>query len=134
MESNSKYASLDSNFILRFILIDNQAQLKRAVDLLANGGEYYVDDVAIMECIYVMTKSGYDRKAIASDIQDFLLNPMIHYNKAFFSPIFKDYVSHPSLSFDDLVLAARVEEKGRVPLWTFDKKFAHQSKIAKLVA
>lgn len=134
MESNSKYASLDSNFVLRFILVDNQSQLESAINLLASGGEYYVDDVAIMECVYVMTKKGYNRKAIISDIQDFLINPMIHYNRAFFTPVFKDYVSHPSLSFDDLVLAARVEEKGCAPLWTFDKKFAHQSKIAKLVA
>ena len=67
------------------------------------------------------------------DIRDFLSNPSIHYYKDFFDPIFQDYISHPSLSFDDLVLAARVEENGYTPLYTFDQKFARQSKVAKLV-
>ncbi|MBR3252749.1 PIN domain-containing protein [Candidatus Saccharibacteria bacterium] len=133
MDSKSKYTSLDTSFILRFVLLDNQPQLIRAKEMLINGGEYYVDGVAIMECVYVMTKNGFSRKEMIGDIRDFLLNPSIHYHKDFFDPIFQDYISHPSLSFDDLVLAARVEEKGYTPLYTFDQKFAHQSKVAKLV-
>ena len=133
MDSKSKYASLDTSFILRFILLDNQTQLIRAKEILINGGEYYEDDVAIMECIYVMTKNGFSRKEMIGDIRDFLSNPSIHYYKDFFDPIFQDYISHPSLSFDDLVLAARVEENGYTPLYTFDQKFARQSKVAKLV-
>ena len=133
MDSKSKYASLDTSFILRFILLDNQTQLIRAKEILINGGEYYVDDVAIMECIYVMTKNGFSRKEMIGDIRDFLSNPSIHYYKDFFDPIFQDYISHPSLSFDDLVLAARVEENCYTPLYTFDQKFARQSKVAKLV-
>lgn len=133
MESNSKHASLDSSVILRFTLVDNQSQLQHAKRMLAGGGEYYVDGVAIMECVYVMTKNGYQHETIAKDIQDFLMNPMIHYDERFFNPIFEEYSSHPSLSFDDCVLAARTEQKGYSALYTFDKKFAHQSKIAKLV-
>ena len=129
-----KYASLDSCAILRTMLGDNSEQEKRIRRLILSGQLFYVDDVAIMECVYVLTKEGCARSEIAELLQCFLSNPMIYYARAFFAQIFKDYVSHPSLSFDDLVLAARVEEKGCVPLWTFDKKLAHQSKIAKLVA
>lgn len=128
-----KYTSLDSCTILRTILGDNPEQERQARALILSGRNFYIDDVAIMECIYVLTKKSFKRPEITDFIQTFLSNPMVHYNKTFFDPIFKDYVAHPSLSFDDLVLAARIEEKGYAPLFTFDQKFARQSKTATLI-
>ena len=101
--------------------------------LLLNGDTYYVDDVAIMEAVHVQTREGKSRAAIINSLRVFLANSMIVYNKKLFEPIFKDYLARPSLSFDDLVLAARAAETGRTPLYTFDKKFARQSKVAELV-
>lgn len=128
-----RYSSLDSCVILRIMLRDNSEQEDHAKMLLLSGQNFYVDDVAIIECVYVLTKKGYTRVEIAEFLQSFLSNPMIEYNKVVFDSIFGKYVSHPSLSFEDLAIAAHAEQKGHIPLYTFDKKFAHQSKIAKLV-
>lgn len=115
------------------MLRDNSEQENRAKMLLLSGQNFYVDDVAIIECVYVLTKKGYTRVEISEFLQSFLLNPMIEYNKVVFDSIFEKYVLHPSLSFEDLAIAAHAEQKGHTPLYTFDKKFAHQSKITKLV-
>jgi len=128
-----KYASLDSCIALRIIQGNIPEQRKSALALLLNGGDYYMDDVAIMEVTYVLQKDHVRRKDIIENLEIFLSNPMIHYNKAFFKDIFRDYLSHPALSMEDLVLAKRAEASDRTPLYTFDQKLARQSKFAKLV-
>ena len=128
-----RYASLDSCVLLRIIQNDVPSQHRAAQMLLLNGDTYYVDDVAIMEAVHVQTREGKSRAATLTSLRVFLANSMIVYNKKLFEPIFKDYLARPSLSFDDLVLAARAAETGRTPLYTFDKKFARQSKVAELV-
>lgn len=128
-----KYDSIDSCIILRTIIGDIPEQKKTANDLLLNGADYYVDEVAIMECVHVLTKMQATRTEITSDLQIFLSNPMIHYDKSFFEQVFKNYVKHPALSFDDCVLDAKIKQKGYEPLWTFDRKFAHQSSTARLL-
>lgn len=135
MESNSNThcQAIDSCILLRFILKDIPEQTQLVRELFVNGYNYYVDDVAIMEVVYVLTKQGYSRDVIAYDIQELLRNPMIIYDEALFAPVFKTYLEHPSLSFDDCVLAARADAKGYLPLWTFDRKFAKQSQVARLL-
>ena len=128
-----KYVSLDSCVILRIMLRDNLEQTERAKALILGSQNFYVDDVAIIECVYVLEKKHYTRVEIAEFIQSFLLNPMIFHDNSIFDGIFEKYVFHPSLSFEDLVLASRNERHGYAPLWTFDQKFARQSKVAKLV-
>ena len=133
LKFRKKYASLDSCVILRIIQGDILEQKRSVINLLLDGREYYVDDTAILECAYVLSKDHTPRAKIAEDLSVFLRNSMIHYNKSFFKDIFRDYLSHPSLSMEDLVLAKRAAETGRTPLYTFDKKFARQSKVAELV-
>ena len=129
-----KYQSIDSCIILRMIRGDIPEQRQLARSLLLNGMDYYVDEVAIMGCVHVLTKYRCTRIKIVSDLQLFLSNSMIHYNKSFFDPVFDNYIKHPSLSFDDCVLDARIEQKGHEPLWTFDRKFARQSSSTHLLA
>ena len=127
MDLTSRDTSLDSCVLLRIILRDNQAQYNKAMDLLLGGGDFYVDDVVIMEMVYVLTREKMSRVEIINNITTLLDNPMIIYDKMFFAGVFEEYGSHPSLSFDDCILEARIAMKRKEPLWTFDRKFANQS-------
>ena len=135
MESTceTKINGIDSCIILRFLLKDNPEQVKLAQDLITNGHDYYVDDVAIMEVVHVMTKEGRYRHEIVDAMLSLLRNVMFVWDRDFFEPVFRDYLEHPSLSFDDIVLAKRAENAGYSCLWTFDRKFAKQAKVAKLL-
>lgn len=133
MKLNYRCASLDTNILIRLIMTDDKKQHQSALNLILNGNDYYVDDYAVMETVYVLTKENYSRTDIAESILDLLSNNVFTYNQKFFMPVFERYLSHPSLSFNDCVLEARAKEKGAVPLWTFDRKFAHQSKTARLL-
>ena len=135
MEStcDTKINGIDSCIILRFLLKDVPEQVKLAQDLIMDGHDYYVDDVAIMEVVHVMTKEGRYRKEIVDAILSLLRNLMFVWDRDFFESVFKDYLDHPSLSFDDIVLAKRAEKAGYSCLWTFDKKFAKQAKVARLL-
>ncbi|MBQ8985476.1 PIN domain-containing protein [Candidatus Saccharibacteria bacterium] len=133
MELNSKYASIDTNIILLFTMNDNPLKRQRALKLLLDGREYYVDSVAIMETVYVMTKNNFDRRTIVEDTKDFLSNTMIHYDKKMFDEVFEKFISHPSLSLEDCVLDYQAKKENRLPLYTFDKKFANQAETATLV-
>ena len=138
MESSSDAGStringIDSCILLRYLLRDIPEQAKLARDLLLNGHDYYVDDVAIMEVVHVMTKDGRNRREITEAIVGLLRNQMFVWNAELFEPVFKTYLTHPSLSFDDIVLAERAKLSGYSCLWTFDRKFANQSKVARLL-
>ncbi|MBR3322027.1 PIN domain-containing protein [Candidatus Saccharibacteria bacterium] len=133
MDSKSREVSIDSCILLRIIQRNNHEQYKKAVDLLLNGYDYYVDSVAIMEVVYVLTKEKMRRAKILENLKTLLDNPMIIYDKMFFAGVFEKYATHPSLSFDDCILEARIAMKRKEPLWTFDKKFANQSEVAELV-
>ena len=103
------------------------------MDLLLSGRDFYVDDVVIMEVIYVLTKEKMRREKILDNLLTLLDNPMMIYDKRFFAGVFERYATHPSLSFDDCVLEARIAMRRKEPLWTFDRKFANQSEAAKLL-
>ena len=132
-KSDEKIQCIDSCVILRVILQDIPELYAKARDFLMNGHDYYVDDVAIMEIVHVLTKDKWARKKIAESILVLLRNSFFVWNRDLFEPVFKEYLKYPSLSFDDLVMARRVEMRGYSCLWTLDKKFANQSKVAKLV-
>ena len=133
LSSDTKINGVDSCILLRYILWDLPEQGKLAEKLFLSGHDIYVDDVAIMEVVHVLTKHNKSRQVIADDILDLLRNALFVWDRDFFEPVFKEYLAHPSLSFDDLVLARRAKEKGYACLWTFDRKFANQSKMAKLL-
>lgn len=129
----SKCTAIDSCVLLRVIRQDIIPLREKAMRLLLSGADFYVDDVVILEMVYALTKMQMPRDQIAENILLLLESPMFVWDKKFFEPIFEKYVTRPSLSFDDLVLAARVVEKGYEPLWTFDRKFANQTEVAELV-
>ena len=99
-----------------------------------NCRDLYVDDVVIMEIVYVLVKDKMSRAKIVENIRLLLNNPVFIWDRMFFDPIFDNFLKHPSLSFDDCILDARIAMKRRAPLWTFDRKFANQSNVARIVA
>ena len=128
-----KIEAIDSCLILRILRNDIPEQSKMATKLLLSGRDFYVSEAVIYEVIYVMRKHKCGRASTIDRLTTLLHNSMFVYDRKFFDPLFTDYVNHPSLSFEDLVIAKRAEEKGAVPVWTFDRKFAKQSKVAKLL-
>ena len=129
-----KYASLDTCILLRILERDNEEQARRAIELLLSGQDFFIEDAVIMETVFVLTKAHWPRINIVESLNSLLDNPQIQYNKTFFAPIFETYSSHPSLSFNDCIIAASAERKSHTPLWTFDRKLAHQSPTARLLA
>lgn len=129
-----KCASVDTNVILRLILRSDPEQVKKARELLLDGRRYYVDKVVIIEFVYVMEKNGYNREDIIQSLRTLLANRAIVCDKEYFEPIFDKYLTHPSLSFEDCCIEANIAEEDYPPLYTFDKKFAHQSDLAELLA
>ena len=124
--------SLDTNILLRRIICDNEAQVKKVENfLLTHNCDFYVDDSVISECVYVLTKNDYDRDFIVTALTTYLSNKMFIYDRALFAEVFPYYLSHPSLSFEDCYLTFKVAELQAEPLWTFDHKFATQSPSAK---
>ena len=125
--------AIDSCLILRMLRNDLPEQSKKATELLLSGKDFYVSEAVISEVIYVMKKNNCKRSSTIDRLTTLLHNAMFVYDKKFFDPLFVEYVNHPSLSFEDLVIAKRAEEKNSVPLWTFDKKFAKQMEVARLL-
>ena len=130
---DSIYSSIDSCVLLRIALQDNVEQLRAVTRMLLNGGIYIVDDIAVMETVYVLTKDGMRRAKISRLVQEILRNPVFRYNKQFFVRVFKRYESHPSLSFDDCCLVERTLDNGYAPLWTLDKKLTNQTEVAEMI-
>lgn len=133
MNLPSKIEAVDTCVLLRVLEGDIQEQAERALELLLSGRDFYITETVISEVVYVMTKEGYDRKEIAEKMKVLFDNPMFVYDRKFFEPVFKDYLKNPSLSFEDLIIAKRAEERECIPVWTFDRKFAKQMKVARLV-
>ena len=131
--SDTRINGIDSCIILRLLLKDIPEQVKLVQELIMDGHDYYLDDVAIMEVVHVMTKEGRYRNEIVDAILSLLRNAMFVWDRDFFEPVFLKYLQHPSLSFDDIVLAKRAEDAGYSCLWTFDKKFAKQMEVARLL-
>ena len=131
--SEEKVQCIDSCVILRIMLQDVPEQYEKARELLLSGHDYYVDDVAIMEVVHVLAKDKWRRKEIVENLLVLLRNSFFVWDTEVFESVFQEYLEHPSLSFDDLVMARRVELKGHRCLWTFDRKFANQSRVARLL-
>lgn len=123
--------AVDSCILLRILMQDNEKQRILARSLILSGPDFYLDDTAIAEIVYVMTKNDYSREDIADSVWTLINNPIFVYDREFFIPVFELYRTHPSLSFEDCILAERTKQKKCGCIWTFDKKFANQIPVAR---
>ncbi|MBR0480753.1 PIN domain-containing protein [Candidatus Saccharibacteria bacterium] len=132
-----KAETLDTNVILRYILRDNEKHFSRASRLLNDQRfiKFRATDAALIETVHVLEFCyKLPREYIRDQITDFLSIETIVSSPDFNIPIALSlYANRPKLSFMDCYLASETEKSGASPLWTFDKKLASQSPVAKEV-
>jgi len=120
--------SLDTNALLRLILgdIPEQRQAVRAL-IARNNGQFVVADVAASEAVFALGRY-YDmtRSQIATAMHSLMHIKTISCNRPLITTALDDFVAHPSLSFEDCLLAAEARLAEAAPLYTFDKKLAGQ--------
>ena len=132
-----KRNTLDANVVLRYIMRDNVAQYKKVRRLLLDlDTDYYIDDMAISEIIYVLMGKTYQlsRYDAVRSVKNFLeiVNVCCH-NRGLISDALDMFVEHPKLSFNDCYLSVKAMYAREEPLWTFDAALAKQSGTAKLL-
>lgn len=126
--------TLDTNLIVHYLMRDNEAQYKKVRNLLAEGYQHDVPDLAITEAVYVLERHyQMAREDVAFILQYFLaqFNDVLNYNRALFELAFPFYVAHPALTFNDCCMAFYAELNHAEPLYTFDRKLATQHPSAK---
>lgn len=126
--------SVDTNILLRLLLLDNEAQLLQIKALLTRAQDVSVPDQAIIEAVYVLGGSGgLSRHDIETALKALLHNSRLHINTATFGRVLERYATHPALSFTDLYLEANAYFSGHTPLYTFDKKLGRQLPHAEMI-
>jgi predicted nucleic acid-binding protein len=119
---------LDANVILRLLLNDVPAHHAAAIALLATGDSFAVSDTAMIETTFVLGRAYHlTREQQREAIVGMLGQPKISGSLELFETAFELYLAHPKLSFEDCYLVSVAGRTGAVPLWTFDKKLAHQT-------
>lgn len=125
--------SLDTNLILRLALQDIPEQCLRVQELLMRQNVVYnIADLVVTEAVYVLQKDK-TRREVVGMLQFILSLPRIRANFNLFERVFPMYLEYPKLSFNDCCLAVYAELNGAEPLWTLDRKLAHQVPNAKLL-
>jgi len=127
--------SLDTNVLMRFLLGDILDEKRRAERLLARKGVvYHVADVVFVEISEVLWKVyKHDYKIIAGYLRIVLDMSNVSCNRNMLRAALDNYERFPSLSFADCCIAEYARLNEAEPVWTFDRKFAKQSGVAKLV-
>ena len=124
--SESKKGLVDANWILRYLLRDDEVLFSKASAVLekARTGDekIIIPESVLAECIYVLLKVyQVDRPIIADKFRD-----LFHY-KGVVNPDRKDLIDslllfgQTDLSIVDCMLCAKSRNHG-LPLFTFDKK------------
>ena len=125
--------SLDTNILLRLILDDVPEQGQKVQALISGKNRRFrIDDLALTELVFVLEKIyRLGRSEIAETLDIILSIPQFVIDRPLFRATVQLYLAHSSLSIADCYLAAAASEHGAVPLWTFDKKLAHQCSDAR---
>ena len=125
---------IDTNVIIRLITRDNKEQLEKARKLFSHREKLYVfEDCAMLEVVFVLSGKiyQYSREKTAAKIKSIMQFPNLICNKSIIEGALDLYVKHPKLSFTDCYLAVVTKTSGETPLWTFDRKLAISSPVAK---
>ena len=96
---------------------------------------FLVADIAVVEMVFVLGRNyKMSRNEIAAIIKALMSRKEIICNEQLFTPSLEYFVKYPALSFEDCCLTACAGIYQALPLYTFDKKMAHQIPHAKLLA
>lgn len=125
---------IDTNVIIRLITGDDPKNYQKAKKLISRKNTTFIlEDVAIMEAVYVLSGNQYNfsRKDISTSIDLISGFENVYFNKGVIEDTLNLYVDHPKLSFVDCYLAAITAISNETPLWTLDRKLAAQCPVAK---
>ena len=127
-------SSLDTNVLMRYIWADVPEQYKKVTKLLDDEDQtFYISDMVVAEVIHNLKISHIRRSSIVGAVKRLAERKNIVMSDFVTETVLPYYAEHPALSFVDCYVAMEAEEKGREPLWTFDKKLANQHSSAKMV-
>lgn len=127
--------ALDTNLIVHYIIGDVPSQRMAVAKLLAeSNASHHIADLAVAEAVYVFEEHyEQERWVIVANLAKFfsVFDDVLNYNRELFDLVLPYYESHPSLSFNDCMLAFYAELNHAEPLFTFDAKLAKQHPSAK---
>jgi len=127
-------ASLDTNCLLRYLLMDVPEHTLPIMRIIDSGESLYVSDVALIETIFVLEKlRKIDRALIQKALQALFTLGNLSCNRSLFEDVLAAYVAHPKLSAVDCYLACVAQSEGAAPLLTFDKTLARHMPSAQLI-
>ena len=122
--------SIDTNLIIRLITGAPTSQSHLAWQFLANSDSlHHLSIIALSETTYVLEKIyHYSRNSIITKLTDFLstFDAVLEYDHTLINLTLPYYQAHPSLSFNDCLLAFDAELTHSEPLFTFDQKLSRQ--------
>ncbi len=121
-------ASLDTNVVLRLVMADVPDLHQRARDLVASpGARFEVSDYVFVELVFVLDRHyGLDRQQISATVEGLLELDNLDCHESLLRAALDQWRTHPSLSFEDCLMAEHALSRGATPLWTFDHKLALQ--------
>lgn len=127
-------SSLDTNVLMRYIWADLPEQYEKATKLIDKEDQtFYVSDMVVAEIIHNLKISHIRRSSLVGTIEKLAGRKNIVMSSFVLQKVLPYYAEHPALSFVDCYVAMEAEEKGREPLWTFDRKLANQHTSAKMI-
>lgn len=127
-------SSLDTNILMRYIWADVPEQYEKVTKLIDDENQiFYVSDMVVAEVIYNLKISHIRRSSLVGAVQKLAERRNILMNNFVVDTVLPYFAEHPALSFVDCYVAMEAEERGREPLWTFDRKLANQHPSAKMV-
>ena len=127
-------SSLDTNILLRLLLKDIPEQHVEARQLIESSDmTFLVSDTAIIELVFVLERYYEFSRALIKEAVEALMGiACISMRSVVIKEALGVYIDCPKLSFEDCFLAEEAAANNAIPLWTFDKKLASQSKHAQI--
>ena len=124
--------AVDTNVLVRLIVRDDEKQVRRAEDFVAQGA--WVSHIVVVETVWVL-ESVYSLSAdrIAATIETLLGTRTFSFQEPeVLEEALGRFRRHPKVGFSDCVVAGVARKAGHTPLGTFDRNFAKLEGLAQL--
>ncbi|MDR0283938.1 MAG: PIN domain-containing protein [Propionibacteriaceae bacterium] len=126
--------SVDTNVLLRATLaepgLENESRAAQQF-LASNRQTIVICDLVIAEYVHALAAHYHlDRPFISELVLTIVQLPHIQCSTGIVTAALTHYVNKPKLSFEDCFIAEHARANRALPLWTFDRKLAHQHESA----
>lgn len=124
--------AVDTNVLVRLLMVDDAAQARAAELFVANG--VWVSHVVLAETTWVLRSVyGHSPSQIAGAIEAALDWETLTFEDAGVVAIaLQSYRARPGLKFSDCLIVAIARRAGHVPLGTFDKDLAKVEDVERI--